>query len=71
MDLFIKLFGELLGFICFDRIVIHGYLTGLSRPEHVVQRSCNNQGDLTSADERLPELGEGLRPQSWNPYPMA
>ena len=37
MDLFIKLFGELLGFIyhCFDRIVIHGYLTGLSRPEHV------------------------------------
>src|SRR5215813_12185489 len=38
MDLFIKLFGELLGFVyhCFDRIVIHGYLTGLSRPEHVV-----------------------------------
>jgi hypothetical protein len=37
MDLFIKLFGQLLGFIyhCFDRIVIHGYLTGLSRPEHV------------------------------------
>ena len=38
MDLFIKLFGELLAFIyhCFDRTVIHGYLTGLSRPEHVV-----------------------------------
>src|SRR5215813_10441467 len=38
MDLFIKLFGELLGFVyhCFDRIVIHGYLTGLSRPEPVV-----------------------------------
>jgi hypothetical protein len=38
MDLFIKLFGGLLSFVyhCFDRIVIHGYLTGLSRPEHVV-----------------------------------
>jgi hypothetical protein len=37
MDLFIKLFGGLLSFVyhCFDRIVIHGYLTGLSRPEHV------------------------------------
>jgi len=29
MDLFIKLFGDLLTFVyhCFDRIVIHGYLT--------------------------------------------
>jgi hypothetical protein len=28
MDLFIKLFGDLLAFVyhCFDRIVIHGYL---------------------------------------------
>jgi hypothetical protein len=38
MALFIQLFGDLLAFVyhCFDRIVIHGYLTGLSRPEHVV-----------------------------------
>jgi len=38
MDLFTRLFGDLLAFVyhCFDRIVIHGYLTGLSRPEHVV-----------------------------------
>jgi hypothetical protein len=38
MDVFIKLFGDLLVFIyhCFDRIVIHGYLSGLSRPEQVV-----------------------------------
>jgi len=38
MDLFTKLFGELLIFVyhCFDRIVIHGYLSGLSRPEQVV-----------------------------------
>src|SRR6516162_2348401 len=31
MDLFIKLFGELLGFIYHCFVVIHGYLTGLSR----------------------------------------
>jgi hypothetical protein len=31
MDLFTKLFGDLLVFVyhCFDRIVIHGYLSGL------------------------------------------
>src|SRR6516162_3812554 len=38
MDLFTKLLGDLLIFVyhCFDRIVIHGYLSGLSRPEQVV-----------------------------------
>src|SRR6478752_17807 len=38
MELFAKLFGDLLLFVyhCFDRIVIHGYLSGLSRPEQVV-----------------------------------
>src|SRR6201994_3710295 len=38
MELFTKLFGDLLLFIyhCFDRIVIHGYLSGVSRPEQVV-----------------------------------
>jgi len=38
MDTFIKLFGDLLVFVyhCFDRIVIHGYLSGMSRPEQVV-----------------------------------
>src|ERR1700740_2160966 len=38
MELFTKLFGDLLLFIyhCFDRIVIHGYLSGLSRREQVV-----------------------------------
>ena len=38
MDVFTKLFGEFLVFVyhCFDRIVIHGYLTALSRPELVV-----------------------------------
>jgi hypothetical protein len=38
MELFTKLFGSLMVFVyhCFDRIVIHGYLSGLSRPEQVV-----------------------------------
>src|SRR5580704_6744186 len=38
MELFEKLFGQLLLFVyhCFDRIVIHGYLSGLYRPEQVV-----------------------------------
>jgi hypothetical protein len=38
MELFTQLFGHLLVFVyhCFDRIVIHGYLSVLSRPEQVV-----------------------------------
>jgi hypothetical protein len=38
MELFSRLFGDLLAFVyhCFDRIVIYGYLSGLSRPEQVV-----------------------------------
>lgn len=38
MEWFAKLFGSLVVFVhyCFDRIVIHGYLSGLSRPAQVV-----------------------------------
>src|SRR6266446_8751630 len=38
MELFAQLFGDLLALVyhCFDRIVIYGYLSGLSRPEQVV-----------------------------------
>ena len=38
MDLFVGLFGSMLAFVyhCFDRIVIHGYLSSLSRPDQVV-----------------------------------
>ena len=38
MELSAQLFGNLVAFAyhCFDRIVIHGYLTGLSRPDQVV-----------------------------------
>jgi hypothetical protein len=41
MELFTQLFGDLLAFVyhCFDRIVIYGYLSGLSRPEQVVHSS--------------------------------
>ncbi len=38
VERFTQLFADLLVFVyqCFDRIVIHGYLSGLSRPEQVV-----------------------------------
>ena len=38
METFTKLFGSLLVFVyhCFDRMVIQGYLSGLSRPEQVI-----------------------------------
>jgi hypothetical protein len=38
MELFAKLFSSLLVFVyhCFDRVVINGYLSGLSRPDQVV-----------------------------------
>ena len=38
METFARLFGSLLIFVyhCFDRVVINGYLSGLSRPEQVV-----------------------------------
>src|SRR5579863_9495058 len=38
MELFAKLFSSLLVFVyhCFDRIIIHGFLSGLSRTEQVV-----------------------------------
>ena len=46
MELFAKLFSSLLAFVyhCFDRIVIHGYLSGLSRPEQVVYFSATWPG---------------------------
>ena len=48
MELFTKLFGNLLAFVyhCFDRIVIHGYLSALSRPEQVVYFFGMLAGDI-------------------------
>jgi hypothetical protein len=40
MELFTKLFGKLLAFVyhCFDRIVIHGYLSALPSPQQLATR---------------------------------
>ena len=45
METFTQLFGDLLAFVyhCFDRIVIYGYLSGLSRPEQVVHFFRNSR----------------------------
>src|SRR5499427_8105672 len=55
MELFTQLFGELLAFVyhCFDRIVIYGYLSGLSRPEQVVHFFRNVVGVATVDKEVL------------------
>ena len=55
MELFTQLFGDLLAFVyhCFDRIVIHGYLSGLSRPEQVVHFFRNVVGVATVSKEVL------------------
>ena len=47
METFIKLFGSLLLFVyhCFDRVVINGYLSGLSRPGQVVHFFQNVVGE--------------------------
>jgi hypothetical protein len=58
MELFTKLFGNLLAFVyhCFDRIVIHGYLSALSRPEQVVhffrQIAVPDDGQLAAKRSR-------------------
>ena len=55
METFTKLFGSLLVFVyhCFDRIVIHGYLSGLSRPEQVVHFFRQVVGELVVSKEVL------------------
>ena len=55
MELFTQLFGNLLAFVyhCFDRIVIYGYLSGLSRPEQVVHFFRNVVGVATVSKEVL------------------
>ena len=55
MELFTLLFGDLLAFVyhCFDRIVVYGYLSGLSRPEQVVHFFRNVAGVATVDKEVL------------------
>ena len=55
MELFTQLFDDLLAFVyhCFDRIVIYGYLSGLSRPEQVVHFFRNVVGVVVVDKEVL------------------
>src|SRR6201988_1737571 len=55
MELFTHLFGYVLSFVyhCFDRIVIYGYLSGLSRPEQVVHFFRNVVGVAAVSREVL------------------
>ena len=71
MESFSRLFGSLLVFVyhCFDRIVIHGYLSGLSRPEQVVYFfrdvlgiPVDHQGSPQQADRAITATG-------WRPSP--
>jgi hypothetical protein len=59
MELFTQLFGDMLAFVyhCFDRIVIYGYLSGLSRPEQVVHFFRNVVGVATVDKEVLSRPG--------------
>src|SRR3982750_2563919 len=79
MDLFTRLFGNLLVLVyhCFDRIVIHGYLSGLSRPEQVVHFVRQVHGIPVVSKEVLSQrthayqtLGGGLCPPSSDPDGM-
>jgi hypothetical protein len=70
MELFIKLFGDLLVFVyyCFDRVVINGYLSGISRPEQVVHffrqvvgMSAITKEALVRENHRISGRGGGFR----------
>ena len=65
MGLFTQLFGELVAFVyhCFDRIVIHGYLTGLSRPDQVAHFFRQVVGVPVITKEILSQWTGGYR--SW------
>src|ERR1700751_2920594 len=65
MELFTLLFGDLLAFVyhCFDRIVIYGYLSGLSRPAQVVHFLRNVVGVATVSKEAL--SGRTADYQAW------
>ncbi len=55
MQLFAHLFEDLLLFVyhCFDRVVIHGYLSGLCRPEQAVYFFRNVGGERVISKEVL------------------
>jgi len=55
VETFTKLFGSLLLFVyhCFDRVVINGYLNGLSRPGQVTHFFQNAAGEPVIGKEVL------------------
>ncbi len=63
METFTKLFGSLLLFVyhCFDRMFIHSYLSGLSRPEQVVHFFRQVLGLPLVSKEVLSRRTEGYR----------
>jgi hypothetical protein len=65
MGLFAELFGDLVAFVyhCFDRIVIHGYRTGLSRPDQVAHFLRRVVGVPVITKEMLNQRTNGY--QSW------
>ena len=79
METFTKLFGSLLLFVyhCFDRVVINGYLSGLSRPgqvvyffQNVVGEPVIEQGSPVAAHQRVSGMGGGVCPQPRHPHRM-
>ena len=50
METFTRLFGSLLLFVyhCFDRVVISGYLSGLSRPFRWMESQANRSPEPNS-----------------------
>ena len=66
MDVFTELFGNLLAFVyhCFDRIVIHGYLSALS------QFRAGSRQARENLDALVPDLARLSRfPVTNNPTP--
>src|SRR3954452_8697710 len=70
MELFTRLFGNLLVLVyhCFDRIVIHGYLSGLSRPEQVVHFVRQVHG-IPVVSKRCSASAPTIIRPGWRPLP--
>ena len=77
MELFNRLFGSLLVFVyhCFDRVVINGYLFGLSRPEQLSYFYRNvlgiapiTEGSLSPEDPGISTMGRILCPQPYHSF---
>jgi hypothetical protein len=75
METLIQIFAPMMGFLyhCFDRIVINGYISMLSRPENVVYFFSKHprspmyyKGNTRVAYERLQQMGRFLCTKPWD-----